>query len=955
MLTMSLQVALLLTSVLLHFFSTTFALELVRCGSPLGMESGDIPDSSITASSAYDSGSVGPLHGRLKHDKNGGAWCPRVMVTKEATEYLQVDLGRLTVITGTRTQGRFGNGQGQEYAEEFILDYWRAGFGKWRRWRDRAGKTMLPGNTNTYTVVEQKVDPILIASKVRFIPYSVHLRTVCMRVDVLGCSWQEGVVSYSMPQGERRSGEPDLRDNSYDGVEEGGWLSGGLGQLVDGHKGLDDFHMDVFGHGKGYEWVGWRNDSFSTSGRPVEIVFEFDTLRNFSAMYLHTNNLYSKDVQVFSLAKVYLSVGGKLFSGEPIHAPYMPDVIMENARNVTIKLHHTIGRFLKLQLYFASRWILVSEVSFDSVVVPGNITEEIYDNTLGHPVDQGRDVPLQRDAVHTTPSKEDTKKTGNGVNLGGGGLAGGTGGSGSAKEPESRQLIGLLIGALTSVILLLMAAIAFIVFRTRRMKTSQHTRPDQFPAEKNELQLRGKMNSNGHVYGQVSMEEPEKNIVYHEPFVNHINMYGFQNSQIKRNLHTPDYTDVPDIVQEYAVPLVNAPVGTQGFHGNAVPPATPMRTLPPLHNFFPKPPPVPPPPEKYYAATEIVQKAPPVPLSPPPSVPPSVGASSSTSSYGQLMSPPALDQDEEQDLDLTLHDFPRRDLKYANKLGVGTFGEVHLFEMLRTPNWVRSNSCKYVAVKVLRKGSPDDLREEFQREIEELLPLRNENISAVLGACLENEPLLLVMEYSEFGDLYQFLQNHIAESASLPTKADVLSYGSLIYMATQVASGMKYLEYHDFVLHDLATRNCIVGHDYTIKIADLGIGRNLYPADYFEIPGRGICPVRWMSWESIIMSKYSMKSVVWTFAVTLWEILTFAREQPYEDLTDEKVIENAKCFEKGTIKQLHLPQPINCHKEIYDLMCECWQRKENDRPSFKEIHMFLQRKNLGYKHNVIKS
>lgn len=64
------------------------------------------------------------------------------MVTKEATEYLQVDLGRLTVITGTRTQGRFGNGQGQEYAEEFILDYWRAGFGKWRRWRDRAGKTV---------------------------------------------------------------------------------------------------------------------------------------------------------------------------------------------------------------------------------------------------------------------------------------------------------------------------------------------------------------------------------------------------------------------------------------------------------------------------------------------------------------------------------------------------------------------------------------------------------------------------------------------------------------------------------------------------------------------------------------------------------------------------------------------------------------------------------------------
>lgn len=42
--------------------------------------------------------------------------------------------------------------------------------------------------------------------------------------------------------------------------------------------------------------------------------------------------------------------------------------------------------------------------------------------------------------------------------------------------------------------------------------------------------------------------------------------------------------------------------------------------------------------------------------------------------------------------------------------------------------------------------------------------------------------------------------------------------------------------------------------------------------------------------------------MVWSFAVTLWEILTFAREQPFEDLTDEKVVENAKSFEKPTGK-----------------------------------------------------
>lgn len=54
-----------------------------------------------------------------------------------------------------------------------------------------------------------------------------------------------------------------------------------------------------FGLISGYEWVGWRNDTFGGgAGKPVEMVFEFDTVRNFTSMLLHTNNMFSKDVQV---------------------------------------------------------------------------------------------------------------------------------------------------------------------------------------------------------------------------------------------------------------------------------------------------------------------------------------------------------------------------------------------------------------------------------------------------------------------------------------------------------------------------------------------------------------------------------------------------------------------------------------------------------------------------------
>lgn len=55
-----------------------------------------------------------------------------------------------------------------------------------------------------------------------------------------------------------------------------------------------------------------------------------------------------------------------MYSGPPIKYAYIPDVVLEHARNVTIKLHHMVARFIKIQLYFASRWLMISEVSFDS-------------------------------------------------------------------------------------------------------------------------------------------------------------------------------------------------------------------------------------------------------------------------------------------------------------------------------------------------------------------------------------------------------------------------------------------------------------------------------------------------------------------------------------------------------------------------------------------------------------
>lgn len=69
------------------------------------------------------------------------------MVSRGLKEYLQIDLLQMHVLTAIRTQGRFGKGQGQEYTEAYVVEYWRPGFVKWERWKNIQGKEV---NTKFY-------------------------------------------------------------------------------------------------------------------------------------------------------------------------------------------------------------------------------------------------------------------------------------------------------------------------------------------------------------------------------------------------------------------------------------------------------------------------------------------------------------------------------------------------------------------------------------------------------------------------------------------------------------------------------------------------------------------------------------------------------------------------------------------------------------------------------------
>ena len=88
---------------------------------------------------------------------------------------------------------------------------------------------------------------------------------------------------------------------------------------------------------------------------------------------------------------------------------------------------------------------------------------------------------------------------------------------------------------------------------------------------------------------------------------------------------------------------------------------------------------------------------------------------------------------------------------------------------------------------------------------------------------------------------------------------------------------------------------------------------------------------------------------MWSFGVCLWEILSLASVRPHARMDDRQVLDLLATMSSSSQEdQVVLERPSNCPRDVYDLMMECWRREPQARPSFREIHLFLQRKNIGY-------
>ncbi|NWZ98354.1 IGF1R factor, partial [Nesospiza acunhae] len=216
----------------------------------------------------------------------------------------------------------------------------------------------------------------------------------------------------------------------------------------------------------------------------------------------------------------------------------------------------------------------------------------------------------------------------------------------------------------------------------------------------------------------------------------------------------------------------------------------------------------------------------------------------------------------------------------------------------------------------------------------------------LLGVVSQGQPALVIMELMTRGDLKSYLRSLRPEAENNPGLPPP-SLKDMIQMAGEIADGMAYLSANKFVHRDLAARNCMVSEDFTVKIGDFGMTRDIYETDYYRKGGKGLLPVRWMSPEALKDGIFNTQSDVWwvlgwtqpgrsgdpqaeqrcsgrSFGVVLWEIATLA-EQPYQGMSNEQVLRFV--MDNGRVPSLR----------SHELMCLCWQQNPRQRPSFVQL------------------
>ncbi|NXP19241.1 STYK1 kinase, partial [Scytalopus superciliaris] len=244
---------------------------------------------------------------------------------------------------------------------------------------------------------------------------------------------------------------------------------------------------------------------------------------------------------------------------------------------------------------------------------------------------------------------------------------------------------------------------------------------------------------------------------------------------------------------------------------------------------------------------------------------------------------------------------------------------------------LETGSCgrtRTVVLKALQgPASPQEVKDFLGRiEFHQSLGC-HENLVGLVGCCVEQLPLYMVMEDVSLGELLTFLWTCRKDAVAVNGVPCDLTERQVYELGQQVAAALAYLEEKSLFHGDIAARNVLLQPNLTAKLCGLGLAYETHTRGASSVT-RGV-PVKWQAPERLLKKPPSIKADIWSFGILLYEMITLGAP-PYPEVPPSDILSYLQ-------RQNVMKQPSSCQQAMYGIMKSCWQWDATHRPSPAEL------------------
>ncbi|NXX15945.1 STYK1 kinase, partial [Podargus strigoides] len=208
----------------------------------------------------------------------------------------------------------------------------------------------------------------------------------------------------------------------------------------------------------------------------------------------------------------------------------------------------------------------------------------------------------------------------------------------------------------------------------------------------------------------------------------------------------------------------------------------------------------------------------------------------------------------------------------------------------------------------------------------------HENLVELVGCCVDQLPLYVIMEDLSLGDLLTFLWTCRKDVMTMDDIPYDLTERQVYEVGQQVAAALAYLEQKKLFHGDIAARNVLLHHNLTAKLCGLGLAYETQT--YGANSVTQTVPVKWQAPERLLRKPPSIKADIWSFGILLYEMITLGAP-PYPEVPPSDILSYLQ-------RQNIMKQPSSCQQTMYSIMKSCWQWNATKRPSPADLIRSLQ-------------